>query len=66
MDTIHTWPARFSFGHAEKYETHHAGYIRDLKAVAGYYGYAPDSIDAMLADGFSPDDIETMLYAGEL
>lgn len=41
-------------------------YVRELKAVAGYYGYTPGMIDAMLEDGFSPDDIESMLYAGEL
>lgn len=60
------WPYRFNFGYTPEREASRSGYIRELKAVAGYYGYDPNTIDAMLADGFSPDDIETMLYAGEL
>lgn len=41
-----------------------ADYLRELKAVARYYGYAPEAIDTMLEDGFTTDDLEEMLYYG--
>lgn len=41
-------------------------YIRELKAVAGYYGFSPGYIDSLLTDGFHTDDIEEMIYCGEL
>lgn len=40
-------------------------YIRDLKSVAGAYGYTSDEIDTLLMEGFSPEEIEEMFYYGE-
>lgn len=37
-------------------------YIDDLKAVANYHGYSPDTIDDLLSQGFSPFEIEGFLY----
>lgn len=39
-------------------------YLRELKAIAGFCGYAPETIDSMLEDGFTTDDVEEMLYCG--
>lgn len=41
-----------------------AFYLRELKSVAGYYGFSPDEIDEWLADGFSMEEIEDFLYSG--
>ena len=60
------WPGCFHFEEPTKKIDTQKEYVRELKAVAGYYGYTPRTIDAMLEDGFTPDDIESMLYAGEL
>jgi hypothetical protein len=29
-----------------------------------YYGFYPEEIDRLIADGFTTDDIEEMLYCG--
>lgn len=39
-------------------------YLDDLKSIAIFYGFYPEDIDALLADGFTTDDIEEMLYCG--
>lgn len=39
-------------------------YLRELKSVAGYYGFSSDEIDEWLADGFSMEEIEDFLYSG--
>ncbi len=39
-------------------------YLDDLKSIAVFYGFYPEEIDRMIADGFSTDDIEEMLYSG--
>lgn len=39
-------------------------YLDDLKSIAMYYGFYPEEIDRLKADGFSTDDIEEMLYCG--
>ena len=41
-------------------------YLRELKAVAAFYGFSPGYVDSLLSDGFTTDDVEEMLYAGEL
>ena len=44
-------------------------YVDDLKSVASYYGYSPDTVDEMVADGFSPYEIEEYMcaeYWGEI
>lgn len=39
-------------------------YLEDLKTIAAFYGYDPEEIDRLLAEGFTTDDIEEMLYCG--
>jgi len=39
-------------------------YLDDLKSIAMYYGFYPEEIDRLIADGFTTDDIEEMLYCG--
>ena len=39
-------------------------YLEDLKSIAMFYGFYPEEIDKLLADGFTTDDIEEMLYCG--
>ncbi|MCL2199089.1 MAG: hypothetical protein FWB80_09215 [Defluviitaleaceae bacterium] len=36
-------------------------YTKALKSVAFYYGYLPDDIDNLLADGFSCEEIESLM-----
>lgn len=37
-------------------------YIRDLKTIASYQGYSPETIDNLLEKGFSPFEIEDFIY----
>ena len=37
-------------------------YLDDLKSVAAYYGYTPESIDQLVRQGFLPEEIEELLY----
>ena len=39
-------------------------YLEDLKSVAIYYGYTPESIDHLVRQGFMPEEIEELLYEG--
>ena len=39
-------------------------YLDDLKSVAPYYGYTPESIDRLVRQGFLPGEIEELLYEG--
>ena len=39
-------------------------YLDELKSVAPYYGYTPESIDRLVRQGFLPEDIEELLYEG--
>lgn len=41
-------------------------YIRELKNIAGAFGYLPEDVDNLLADGFTPEEIEECFYAGEI
>lgn len=41
-------------------------YLDDLKSVAGAFGYCPEEIDRLIAEGISPEEIEEYLYCGEL
>lgn len=40
-------------------------YVRELKSVAGAFGYTPEMIDRMLGYGYMPEEIEEFLYCGE-
>ena len=39
-------------------------YLNDLKTIAMFYGFYPEDVDALLADGYTTDDIEELLYCG--
>ena len=39
-------------------------YLEDLKSVAVYYGYTPETIDQLVRQGFMPEEIEELLYEG--
>ena len=39
-------------------------YLDELKSVATYYGYTPESIDRLIRQGFLPENIEELLYEG--
>lgn len=41
-------------------------YTRDLKAVAGAFGFSPDQIDQLLNSGFTHEEVEEYLYCGEV
>ena len=41
-------------------------YIRELKNIAGAFGYLPEDVDNLLADGFTPEEIEECFYEGFL
>ncbi len=41
-------------------------YIQDLKSVACCYGYSPEEVDILLAEGYTPEDVEEMLYCYDL
>ena len=41
-------------------------YVEELKNVAGAFGYLPEDIDAMLAEGLQPEEIEEFFYYGEV
>ena len=38
-------------------------YIAELKEVAGTFGYTPEDVDSLLADGFTPEEIEEFFYS---
>ena len=48
----------------EKLEPFDQMYLEDLKSVAVYYGYTPESIDHLVRQGFMPEEIEELLYEG--
>lgn len=39
-------------------------HLLELKSVARYFGFRPETIDSLLEDGFTTDDIEEMFYCG--
>ena len=39
-------------------------HLLELKLVARYFGFRPETIDSLLEDGFTTDDIEKMFYCG--
>ena len=41
-------------------------YLNELKSVAPAFGYTPEQIDALAAEGFSPEELEDFLYCGEI
>ena len=51
-----------SFPHAEKDTTH----LDELKTVALAFGYSPEDIDLLAAQGFTADELEDLFYSGEI
>lgn len=43
-----------------------AEYEDELRSIAGAFGYAPQMIDKLVAQGFTTDEIEEALYSGEI
>ena len=41
-------------------------YLEEIKSVASAFGYDPEEIDKLAAEGFSPEELEDFLYCGEL
>lgn len=46
-------------------ETGDETYLDELKTVASAFGYTPESIDSLYAQGFAPEEIEEFLYESE-
>lgn len=42
------------------------GYLSELKSVAGYFGYSPEEIELLVAEGFTYEELEELLYCGEI
>ena len=38
-------------------------YIQDLKSVAWCYGYAPEFVEQLVADGYTAEDVEELFYS---
>ena len=51
-----------SFPHAEKDTTH----LDELKTVALAFGYSPEDIDLLAAQGFTAEELEDLFYCGEI
>lgn len=57
------WPYSFSFRDTEP---DRGSYVDELKSVARSFGYSPDDIDMLLAEGFTPEEIEDYFYCMEV
>lgn len=60
MRSFYSWPA------PKVSKVAGGSYVRELKEMAGVFGYRPEDIDAMLADGLQPEEIEEFFYYGEI
>lgn len=54
-------PSYYGFHYTEDDETE---YIKELKSVAQYQGYAAETIDDLMAAGFALEEIEEYIYCG--
>ncbi len=56
----------FSYGHnwGQSKAPADADYIKELKSVATAFGYSPEDVDALIAEGISPEEIEEYFYCG--
>lgn len=41
-------------------------HLDELRCVAMAFGYAPEDVDRLAAQGFTPDELEELFYCGEL
>ena len=55
-------PYRRSFHHAAEGPTH----LDELKTVTLAFGYSPEDIDLLAAQGFTADELEDLFYCGEI
>lgn len=65
----HWYPPSNRFGLGGHNKTRHKPanedpYVADLKALAGYFGYTAEDVDALLRDGLSPEELEEYFYYG--
>ena len=63
---VSMWSPRIPYRQCSLFSSAEEHYLDELKSVAGYYGYTPEDIDTLLADGFTTDEVEEMFYCGEL
>ena len=72
FSTAHLYGTRSFFGFpyslpiAKAQKVSGGSYIRELKNLAGAFGYRPEDIDAMLDEGLQPEEIEEFFYYGEI
>lgn len=72
FSTSHIYGTRSFFGFpyslpvAKAQKVSGGSYIRELKNLAGAFGYRPEDIDAMLDEGLQPEEIEEFFYYGEI
>ena len=64
MRSFYSWP--YSLPAPKVSKVSGGSYVRELKEMAGVFGYRPEDIDAMLADGLQPEEIEEFFYYGEI
>ena len=50
----------------DPWNTRSTSYVDELKSVAGAFGYLPEDVDELLADGFTSEEIEECFYEGFL
>ena len=52
----------WEYGFGFKDEKEENEYIKDLKSVAVYNGYEPETVDELLGNGFCLEEIEDYIY----
>ena len=55
-----------SYGWPYRYGTVRQSGAEELRMIAGSFGYTPEEIDELLADGFTVEELEDYLYCGEI
>ena len=56
------WEMAYRRQQQQMIENFRLEYIRELKDIAGCYGYTPEEIDSFLSAGYTAEEIEEMLY----
>lgn len=65
FEEIVPWGYFYERQYGYSYDAAWQEYIRELKSAAQYYGYRPNEIDQLLADGYSALEIEALIYGSE-
>ena len=55
-----------SYGWPYRYGTVRQSGAEELRMIAGAFGYVPEEIDELLADGFTVEELKDYLYGGEI